>query len=43
MKPLPEAKQRLKENRPQSTVMIAIMAKLCIIVLRTFFWRTRPP
>ena len=28
---------------PHSTVMTAIMAKLCIMVASTFFLRTSPP
>ena len=28
---------------PHSTVTMAIMAKLCIMVASTFFLRTRPP
>ncbi len=28
---------------PHSTVISAIIAKLCIMIDSVFFWRTRPP
>ena len=43
MKLFPDPNARLYPTIAHTTVMIAIMAKLCIIVLSTFFFRTSPP
>ena len=43
MKPLPAPNEKLYPNSAHSTVIRAIMAKLCIMVASTFFLRTSPP
>ena len=42
-KPVPEPKHKLKPTKAHTTVMMPVIAKLCIMVLKTFFFRTRPP